>query len=209
MAACGSGGSGTGNSAPSPRALVRDARSAFDSASSVKISGVVAYNGKNLTVNVGMFRSGDVSGTVSIDGTSVPLTIVNGKAYEYVSKKLFRAISQTQRIPAAACAVICGKYVEGSIGVLRTFNLASLTRLVNSKMPRAGGTVKVTSFRGQPAYELSAPEGSQGFIAEQGKHYLLGIHMPRQGTLTFSEWNSVPPVKPPPASKIAHLSGLG
>lgn len=208
MAACSSGGSAVGGSTPSPTTLLRDARSAFDSASSVKISGVVAHNGSQITVNLAMFRSGDTKGTVRLGATQVALTIVHGRAYEYVSKKSFSEISQSQKIPASACAVMCGKYIEVPIRQFHTFNLASITRLFDSTMPTINATVKVTTFGGEPAYELTEPDGGRAFIAKQGKHYLLEVRWAKQA-VTFTEWNNVPAVTAPPASKIVNPSSLG
>src|SRR6266705_467934 len=201
MAACSSSGPAAG-STPSSTTLLKDAESAFASASSVKMSGVVPHNGRGYAVNLAMFRSGDMSGTIGEGAIKVALTIVHGTAYEYVSKKFFSEIRQVQNIPASDCAVICGKYVKIPTGQYRTFNLASIARLFNSKMPKGNATVKVTNFAGQPAYELTEPDGSQAFIAKQGTHYLLAVHASKKATVTFTEWNSVPAITAPPTSKI-------
>lgn len=55
---------GCGNSAPSSTVLVSDAQSAFDSESSVKVSGVLPHQGQNYHVDLAMSRSGDLSGTI-------------------------------------------------------------------------------------------------------------------------------------------------
>jgi hypothetical protein len=203
MAACSSGGPAAAGSMPSSTTLVKDAGSAFASASSVKISGIVPHNGKGYAVNLAMTRPGNMSGTVASGTIKVALIVVNGTAYEYVSKKLFSEIRQVQKIPASFCAVICGKYVKIPIGQYRTFNLASMARLFNSRMPKGNATVKVITFAGQPAYELTEPDGSHAFIAKQGTHYLLAVHASKIAAVTFTEWNSVPAITAPPASKIA------
>jgi hypothetical protein len=213
LAVCGllAGMTGCSSSGPAPSsaALLKDARTAFDSASSVKISGLVSYKGTKYSLNLAMFRAGDVSGTIGNGSVQVTLIVVHGKAYEYISRKFFNQVSKSQGVPAAACALICDKYIAVPAGHYGTFNLASMTRLFDSTMPKSNATVKVTTFGGQPAYELTEPDGSQAFIAQQGRHNLLAVRATGKGSLTFTEWNSVPPLTAPPASKIAKLPGLG
>jgi len=72
-------------------------------------------------------------------------------------------------------------------------------------VPTSELRVSVTTYAGQPVYELSG-HGLRLYIAENGTHYLLGIIDPAKfGTVTFSDWNSVPPISPPPASEVINL----
>jgi hypothetical protein len=62
--------------------------------------------------------------------------------------------------------------------------------------------VTATTFAGQPAYQV-AHSGESAYFAKNGHHYLIGFRSPKQNAaMTFSQWNSVPPISPPPPSKI-------
>jgi hypothetical protein len=203
VAACGS-------STPSSTALLKDAQSAYDSASSVKVSGVVQYQGNNYDVDLALSRSGDLSGTISASAQVIKLIIVGGTAYQYVSKEFFSQLVQLQKAPASLCAVICDKYLKAPpSGQYAPFTLTSMISQFNSSLPKASSTVTLTTFAGQPAYKLTEPDGSKAYIARRGKHDLLGVAGSREGQLTLSEWNTVPAIVAPPASQIADYPGGG
>jgi len=72
-------------------------------------------------------------------------------------------------------------------------------------VPKETPLVSVTTFDGQPAYELSHA-GQAAFFAKNGHHYLIGYRARKQGVaISFSEWNSVPSISPPPANKIVNI----
>jgi hypothetical protein len=199
-----------GNSTPSSTVLLKDAQSAYDSASSVKVAGVVQYKGDNYDVDLALSRSGDLSGTISTSVQQIKLIIVGGTAYQYVSKEFFNQLVQLQKAPASLCAAICNKYLKAPpSGQYAPFTLTSLISQFNSSLPTASSSVTRTTFAGQPAYKLTEPDGSKAYIASRGKHYLLGVAGARQGELTLTEWNTVPAIVAPPASEIADYSGAG
>jgi hypothetical protein len=214
LAAC--GGSSTssgqpGSGALSAQTLVNDALTALKSATSVRISGSVAQSGKNLHLDVGFFKSGPESGVISGPflgaQSTFKLIVVGGKAYILLDKALFDAIAKSHSIPASACATICGKYIETSATQFGDFNLNGLTHSMLKGGNKAVGGVTVTSINGQPAYRVSDGHGSYLYVAKNGTHYPLEITKPGTGTLTFSEWNSVPPITAPPASQVISVPG--
>jgi hypothetical protein len=202
VAACGS-------STPSSAVLLRDAQAAFDSASSVKVSGVVPVKGQSYRVDLSMSASGNLSGTISTPVQQIKLITVDGTGYQYVTREFFGELVQLQQVPASMCKLICDKYLkEPPSGQDPPFTLASMISLFRAAMPQVSKTVTPTTYDGQPAYELTQPDGSRAFIARQGQHHVLGIAS-KDGKLTFSEWNSVPAIVAPPASQVASLpSGL-
>jgi hypothetical protein len=194
-----------GNSTPSSTVLLKDAQAAYDSASSVKVSGEVPYKGESYDLNLALSRSGDLSGTISTPIQEIKLVIVGGTAYQYVSKEFFSQLVQLQKEPASLCAVICNKYLKTPpSGQYTPFTLTSMISEFNSAMPNVSSTVTPTTFARQPAYELTEPDGSKAYIARRGKHYLLGVAGSKEGELAFSEWNAVPAIVAPPASQIAN-----
>src|SRR5271169_1068148 len=92
-----------GSSTPSSTVLLKDALSAFDSASSVKVSGVVPHKGGNYDVDLAMSRSGDLSGTISTSIQQINLIIVGGTAYQYVSKEFFAQLVLLHQVSASLC----------------------------------------------------------------------------------------------------------
>ena len=202
LAACGS-------STPSSTVLLKDALSAFDSASSVKVSGVVPHKGGSYDVDLAMSRSGDLSGTISTSVQQIKLIIVDGTAYQYVSKNFFTQLVLSQQVSASLCPVICNKYLRTPpSGQYAPFTMQAMISVLNSTMPRASSSVTLTHFAGQPAYKLTEPDGTKAYIAVRGQHNLLGVDA-KDGELTFSEWNTVPAIAAPPASQIADYPGAG
>jgi len=200
---CSTGVSTTPNGT-SVASLLSSMKTAFANVKSVRMSGTVLIHGKSATLDLSMFRSGNLSGTVKVGLIDGYLLVVGGSTYVYVSKAFFRYIQDTQHVPSSACALMCGKYVKVPLGSLGQFNLADLSRIVVKHIPNADSVpqLRVTTFDGQAAYEVTDNSGARGYIAENAPHYLLGLSVPGQGTLTFSEWNAVPPISAPPASKI-------
>lgn len=223
LAACGGssassgqpGSSGGASSAPagtpSAQTLVSDALTALKSAQSVRISGAVVQGGKNLRLDVGFIKSGSLSGTMSGPFAGTPATfkliVVGGKAYVLLDKAFFDSLAKAHGLPASACAVICGKYIEAPASVFGHFTLKGLTNSMLKGQHKVVPGVTVTSINGQPAYRLSDGHGTSIYIAENGTHYPLEITKASTGTLTFTEWNSVPPITAPSASQIISLPG--
>jgi len=206
LAGCGSSGGVTPSSKPpSVSSLVSTTKADFRSAKSVRFSGHVRQAGHLVTLDLKMLRSGDFSGTVSLSGATFRLVRVGGKTYAYVSKSFFAYLHTTRHVPAGTCALICGKWFTLPSGALPQFSLGSLAAKFDHVSPPKGTHTTVTTFAGQPAYKVSS-SGKAAFWAKNGHHYLLGFRLQKQDVaLTFSQWNKVPPISAPPASKVVHL----
>jgi len=193
-------------------------RSSFVIAQSVRIIGHIRSNRQTGTLDLSLFRSGDMKGTIKSNGLSIAVLRVGGRSYLYLSKATFRFYRRSHHIPATACAVACGKYILVPGRFFGAFSLNSLSRVIDSSAPKAtkrthktgkkGKTgkgapvprVDSTSFEGQPAWELT--EGKfKIFIAKQSG-YLLGMSKSKLGAVRFSEWNAVPAIKAPRPNQV-------
>jgi hypothetical protein len=198
--------------APSAQTLVNDALTALKSAKSVQLAGDIVQGGNNLHLNVGFLKSGALSGTMSgpFAGTQATfkLIVTGGKGYVLIDKAFFDALSKAHGIPASACSELCGKYVEVPASQFGSdFSLNGLTHSLLKGGNKAVPGVTTTSVNGQPAYRVSDGHGSYLYIAENSPHYPLEITKTGTGTLTFSQWNSVPPITAPPSSQIISVPG--
>lgn len=206
VAACSSGATqAPGPNGPTVSSLIKSMKAGFAAASSVRISGTGAFNGQSITLDVGMFRSGDMTGSVKENSLDVTVLRAGGQAYVYVSKAFFNYIRTAQNAPASACKLMCGKYIPVPSGSsFGKFTLSSLVKQFETGVPVVSSvpSIRDTTYQGQPAYELSNNKGQEVFLARNGTHYLLGMVDPGKFQLTFSEWNAVPPVTAPPPGKI-------
>jgi hypothetical protein len=203
VAGCSSGVSSAPNGT-SVTSLINSMKSAFGSANSVRISGRGTFSGHTVTMDLSMFRSGDLSGTINAGPLNENVLRSGGSTYVYVSRTFFSYIERTQHAPASACALMCGKWLKIPAGSVSAFSLSTLSNQFLHKVPAARTVphLTVTTYQGQPAYKLSNDKGEEVFVAQSSPHYLLGAVFPGKFTMTFSEWNAVPAISPPPASKV-------
>ena len=220
LAACGaSGGSTSGGSShgasspavPSAASLAHDAKIALSTAQSVKFQGTVSENSQAIHLNLGFTGSGAVSGSITgpIAGTHLALNvIVIGKtAYFLIDKQYFNSVFRQHGAPASACATYCGKYLKEPAKQLRNLRLPELTAHLFSSGTIFSGAVTTATIDGQPAYRIRDNKGDYLFVTKAAPHRPIEVTKPGNGTVVFSEWNSVPPISAPPASKIVDLSG--
>lgn len=93
---------------PNAASLVSEARSSMRSASSVHVSGQLSRNGVPISVDANVTRSGDLAGTVGQHGASLQVIAASGKVYIQATPAFLREM----KVPAAACATSCGKWLE-------------------------------------------------------------------------------------------------
>jgi hypothetical protein len=215
VAACGSA-AGTGHQAspstdhsvrpsaePSGARLVPSMQAAVRGAQSVHVDGNVIEHGKPLGLNLGVTRQGAYAGSVT--SGSVPLLVIGIGDRFY-----FKATATVLRLlgaPAAACAVVCGKYLETKGAQTRRevgeVSMATLTSDLTSNLPRMteDGT---TTVRGKRAWVLAGANGATVKVAITGPHYPLEVDSPpsKHGVVFFSDWNRIASPKPPPAGEI-------
>jgi hypothetical protein len=206
LAGCGSSGGGASAGKPTIAALAAGLRADFQHAKSVRISGHLTEHGQPLAVDLSLLRSGDLEGTVVLGGATIRIVQVSHKIYAYVSKSFFGYLRTARHVPAATCALICGKYILLPTGTIPGLSLGQLAGTIDKhgSAPK-NAHLTVTTFAGQPAYEVYDATHA-AFFAKNGHHYLLGFRLAKQKiALRFSQWNSLPPIKPPPPSKIVNV----
>ena len=198
-------------SAPSSRALVDDAVTALKSASSVRISGAVVRDGKRLHLDVDFIQPETLSGTLSgsFAGTQARFKVIvaGGMAYILLDKAFFNALAKAHGLPASGCSRLCGRYISAPASEFGNFSLNNLTNSEIEHKFKVKPGVTVASVNGQPAYRVSYGHGTYLYIAQNSTHYPLEITKSGGGKLTFSHWNSVPPITAPSASKVISLPG--
>jgi hypothetical protein len=195
---------------PDVAVVLRDTRAALRAATSVHLSGTVQDGGKTLGVNLGMTRSGQMSGQISEDGAV--LTVLATQGHTYV--KLSAAFLKVSQLPASACSLFCGRYLEFTAQSQAPLNGLNMTGLVNSLIPSSTpphavsyqGTVSV----GGTLAWLLVSNGSSVFVAARGKPYVLRVVAPQpgEGAVNLTQWDDVRIPGPPPASQVVNLSQL-
>jgi hypothetical protein len=218
VAGCSGGSSGTvttGGSSPAgvaasagpppdPAALGRQVRSATAKATSFHVLAVVTDGGSKISMNMSMTRSGEMSGTMSATKVAVTMLVTRGHSYIKISSGLLKS----QHLPSAACALVCGKYLEvpagQAKGMLNGLDMPSLLR----QLPATSLTyVRTVTVNGQPAWQMRASDASTVYVAAQGPPYPLRVTK-AVSRADFTQWNAVTIPAPPPASQVVDLSQL-
>jgi hypothetical protein len=165
VAGCSGGGSGTAGSGgssspgvsasagppPDAAALPKQVKSAMKNAASFHISAAVTQGGSGVSVNMSMTRSGDMSGTMSVNQTPVNVLVTQGHAYLKVTSGLLKS----QNLPTAVCTLVCGKYLKvpasQAKSMLNGMDMSSFLGQVS--VPQLT-YVRTVTVNGQPAWQM-------------------------------------------------------
>jgi hypothetical protein len=186
--------------------LLRQMSAALRAARSVHISGTIRQGAKTLSLNVGITRSGEFSGTISEDGAV--LTVLARHGHSYV--KLSAAFLRIAHLPATACSRICGKYLElpalQSHQLLAGLNMASMTHSLTSAPASKVKYLGAVTIAGQPAWLLQDSHGNSIYVAAHGKPYVFREvpTPPTKGSVNLTQWNAVRIPGPPPPNQVVH-----
>jgi hypothetical protein len=210
------GGSGSVTSAarevPSAKVLYEQMRKNATAATSVRIKGEVTSAGKKQTIDVAGARDGKITRALINDGTGqAELLTVGGSVYIKADTAYW-----TEHASAKAAKIAAGKYVKVpariGVGALR---VGALLDSAFKDLPLAGllQGVDSTDVDGTPAYMLTDTIGAQNaqiYVSADGKARLLRIVSTKAnpGTLDFSEWDAIAPIRPPPASQLIKIPGF-
>lgn len=198
-------------SAPPPmKTLVKHIRSVIAHASSFHVSGSVASHGKLSSLDLSLTRSGGMYGKVAAGPVGLTVLATRHGAYAKVTAGLLRS----EHVPAAACALMCGKYLKLPAAQARGLTGgAGMAKFLSSMSWKPGHVryVGPATVGGQPAWVLAGSDGSTAYVAARGKPYVLRLLPPRakRGRLDFSQWNTVKLPPPPPAKQVVDLGKLG
>jgi hypothetical protein len=121
VAGCGHRGPALPSRLPSAKSLISDMRSSFAIAQSVRIIAHLRGHGQTGTLDLSLFRSGALKGTVKTGGVSLDVLRADGRSYLYLSKVAFGFYRRSHDVPATVCAIACGKYILGTQQVLQQF----------------------------------------------------------------------------------------
>jgi hypothetical protein len=227
VAACGGGSSGaastprssTGTSAasgtptpvgspPAVATLARQVNSAIANATSVHITIPDEQGSGGYGLDVGLTRSNDMYGTMSHNNQPVTVLARNGRTYIKITAEALKAMG----IPAAACVLMCGKYLKMTASQSKSmFAGAGWSDLVGSLVGSPSSVpglhyVRTVTVDGQPAWELTA-SGGTAYVAARGTPYPLRV-VKGPDRIDYTQWNDVTIPPPPPASQVIDLSQL-
>ena len=195
---------------PTSTALVTAMQASVRRATSVHISGSLTTGSTPISVNLGVHRNGDVSGTVSQNGAPFQVIGVGGTIYIKATQEFLKQV----KAPANACSVVCGKWLKlasAEAGQLTgDLNMSSLVAPLSSgKVPKLAEAGRKT-VGGQPAWILRATDGSTLDVSSASQHYPLAASTGgnTHEVVIYSQWNAVPPPVPPPASQVLNISNL-
>jgi len=207
LAGCGSSASSTPTRSPTD--TVSQMKSAVKAARSVHLNGTVHASGQAIGLNLGLIRSGGLSGTITENGVPLSLTETGGNVYIKATSAVLRQFAPS----SSACSLVCGKYIKmtaAQAGALAgSLNMDRLLASLTGPLPKFsnGGT---TTVRGQQAQVLRAQDGSTLDVAASGTAYpLRAVGKSSSGQLDFTQWNSVKQPAAPPANQVVNLSRLG
>jgi hypothetical protein len=172
-------------------------------ASSVHLSAHVLQGNTLAGLNMSLTRSGEISGQISVN--KAPVTILATQGQTYI--KLTAAALKAEGLPAAACSLMCGKYLKLPANQAKSMlSGISWSQFVgNTNTSPNWSYVKTVTVNGQPAWQMSIPVKGTAYIAARGQPYPLRL---TQGSnrADFTQWNSVTIPSPPPASQVVDLS---
>lgn len=209
LAACGGGPVvRTPVTVPPAATLTAQMNRAVAAATSVHVSGRRTAGATAVRLDIGVLRSGEMSGTITQNGVPVELAVIGAKAYVKATPAFIRAL----HLPASVCTAICGKYVAMPVSRLplaRAFSMSNLTGPLAAGTPRlsAAGQAVVGGTR---VYVLRSPQGDRIDVAQSPPHYPVAVVLSGgRGTLTFTRWSNVPAPSAPPRSQTVSTGSLG
>ena len=207
--------------AASPKQIVKNAISATESASSVKISGSITQGSQTISLNVSAGTGGTGQGTIGIGTGTATVRLVGGIVYFMGDNHFW-----TQQESASAAQLFAGKWVKTAATTSSGKSLAEFlnsqsfmkqlfaTNLTKSAFKAAGSaTVGGESAIVISGHDAKSTSNGNLFVAKSGKPYILRISIGGTGgtgSLTFSNYNKkIAPVVPAGAIDLDTLSQSG
>ncbi len=179
-------------------------------AASVHISGNLTTGGTPVSVNLGVHRNGDVSGTVSQNGAPFQVIGVAGTIYIKATKQFLKQVNA----PADACTVVCGKWLKLTSAeasqLTGDLSMSSLVAPLSSgRVPKLAEAGRRT-VNGQATWVLRAADGSTLDVSSASQHYPLAASTggAAHEVVVYSQWNAVAPPVAPPAGQVLNISNL-
>jgi len=216
-AGCGSapssGSPSASSSAESVAHVLPAMEAAADSAQSVHLTGTVPVGSQTDAINMSLAVPNSVSGSITQRGDTLTLVVADGSYYVEISTGLLKYAN----ISPPDCGNLCGKYVEipaseasqiaGDLSIQKLFDDA-FGAIPPSARKSTVDVFEPTTYHGQPALQATIA-GDTMIVARGATPYVLRVYDNNGDSLVFSEWNSVPPITPPPASDVVSPADLG
>jgi hypothetical protein len=186
--------------------VVPEMKAAAQAATSVRMTGTGRVGSTTVTFDLSFIGSSEISGSFTEGGQSLAIEAVAGETYIKINQG-FLVIA---KLPATDCASICGKYVElpaaEASQIDGSITLRSLSKQIFGAIPASASSDTSVDFvhstyHGQPVLTAHGA-GYTLDVAATGSPYPLFIANSQGDDVTFSEWNSVPALTPPPASEV-------
>jgi hypothetical protein len=198
---------------PTAAAAYQLMRKSGVTATSVHIKGAYADMGQLTQLDV----AGDCAGVtmrmlVDFGAGQIEVLKVNGDFYLKADAAYWNRLEGS----AAITTSVAGRYVKvpaGSAAGMGDFRVATLLGRVLAEDVSAAAElnpkVQVTDVDGVPAYLMTTKAGGvKLYVSTNAQGRLLRAESAKTGTLNFTQWDSVEPTSPPPASQLAKTPSL-
>lgn len=212
LVGCGSSSSGNDVASKSAEEIVKEAKAAADSASSVHVSGSVNSGGSPVTLDLNLASGKGATGQISQNGSTFKIVIDGGTAYISGSDAFYRKLGGS-----AAAQLLAGKWLKISTNTPEFASFGSLTnmrKLLDTVLVGHGTLQKgsTTTVGGQQAIEVKdTTRGGSLWVATNGKPYPLQISKTgsETGAIKFDKWDEPVTITAPSSSvNLSELKSL-
>ncbi len=199
---------------PTPQAVsavYTKATEAAKAASSVAIDGTMANSGKPITLSV----AGKMDGTnvkasfTSPEQGAATILVVDGQAYIKGDATFWKAAGVATPSQDMLSKYVAAPVDEAIMKDLRPSDLMSgALGAAKSDLGNQSGPVTESTVNGKKVYVLKSTTGTNSMtVSADGSYLLQSIDSTDKdaGTLTFTQWNSVPPIAAPPAAEVLKI----
>jgi len=200
--------------APTAAAVYQLMRKSGAAAESVHVKGAYSDNGQKLHLDVAGDRAGrEMRLLVDFGNGAIEILKVNDDFYLRADAAYWTRLDGSATITNLAA----GKYVKvpaGSAAGMGDFRVDTLLNQVfASDIPTAdklNTKVQTTDVDGVHAYVMTTKVAGDAtiYVSTDGKARLMRAESTTNGTLDFTEWDSVVPTSTPPADQLAKTPNL-
>lgn len=216
LAGCGSSSSSSsenGLAQKSPEQILQAAKQAAHEASTVRVKGSIANEGKALAIDLSLEKGKGATGSLTIEGSRVEIVDLENSIYIKGSPAFYSKIAG----PSAA-QLLAGKWLKApaSSGSFSSFSqLGNLEKLIDSVLSEHG-TLKnsgTKTVQGKKAVGVTdTQKNGTLYVSLEGKAYPLEIGKSGAGggSIVFEQWNQpVTITAPANAVNIGQLQSGG
>jgi hypothetical protein len=209
-----SSATGGATTAPTAAAVYQLMRKSGATAESVHVKGAYTDNGQKLQLDVAGDRAvREMRLLVDFGNGAIEILKVNDDFYLKADAAYWTRLDGS----AAITNLAAGKYVKvpaGSAAGMGDFRVGTLLDLVfASDIPTAdklNTKVQTANVDGVHAYVMTTKVAGDAtiYVSTDGKARLIRAESTTNGTLDFTEWDSVAPTSAPPADQLAKTPNL-